>query len=575
MEQILHQILSTASTVILPHFGAIIKLGDSYQFNEFLKYNDGKLIKAVEESKGVSSEEATEIVSDYIRSIKEHLNADKDFNIGSIGVFSKKGEKVIIKKGENSSTTPKSKPVVKKEVSKPTPPKKEETPIKKEDPKTVPVTPKETTTTEQAKTTPKKEVSTNEALPKAYTSTNLVLDKAIDKLNSLKSEKEIEAFVKGEKREQVLTIAKQKIDGFKTPKVKPAPSIKKEEKTPIVTPEVKKSDSPESKKPTKEEPKEKIAPIVTSTPKEDKKPTDKKAEIKVTPTPVVKEEAKPATKVEAKKEEVKKEEKKEETKIKAVPTPVNSAKKEEKKPSDEEIKDALKSGAIVIEKEAKKRKRRRFILWAAILLLLIGTSIIGFIKKNEILALINKTQVAEHKDASSSDHNTKQKDKEDHSSKENESHHDSNNHSEEHTNADNHTEENSIHEEEAIAEENYEEHIDSENQESEHEESSEEEVIEEEEEVEEEIEDPEVIEEAKPVAKGKYNIVVGSFSEENNANKLVKKLNEEGYSNAKVLGKYGGLHAVSIDNFESRTDAKSALSDVKGKGYSGWIKKIK
>ena len=154
MEQILHQILSTASTVILPHFGAIIKLGDSYQFNEFLKYNDGKLIKAVEETKGVSTEEATEIVSDYIRSIKESLHADKDFNIGSIGVFSKKADKVIIKKGEGATSTPKTtatKPTESKAASKPkvtpTPPKKETT--------TVPQEKKETPKVETPKTEPK------------------------------------------------------------------------------------------------------------------------------------------------------------------------------------------------------------------------------------------------------------------------------------------------------------------------------------------------------------------------------------------------------------------------------------
>ncbi len=96
MKHILTQILENNSTVILPHLGAIIKLGESFQFNEFLKYNDGKLIAAVEESKKIDKDKATEFVSDYIRSIKETLNANKEFDLDKLGILTKKGSKTVL-----------------------------------------------------------------------------------------------------------------------------------------------------------------------------------------------------------------------------------------------------------------------------------------------------------------------------------------------------------------------------------------------------------------------------------------------------------------------------------------------
>lgn len=540
MEQILNQLLSTTSTIILPHFGAILKIGSGYQFNEFLKYNDGKLIAAVEEQKGVNKDEATEIVSDYIRSIKESLNANKDFEIVGIGTIANKGNKLTIISNtilENSTAAEKQKSVVNS----------------KEAPKTKEITPVLDKKVEKPTETQKKEgeeiiVSAKEELPKAYTSTNLVLDKAIEKILTLKTIQELNAFAKGETREKVLEAINNKKN--KILKVTPiTPLVKETIETPKVEVEKKKEIPNPTEKVEKEAPKN----------------STKKVEEKITPVIVSKAET---VKKEIKKEENKsplvnstKEDKiiKEEKKIEAIPVPLAKEKIPSKKEEENKIEKELMAGAIVIEKEAKKRKRNRIILWLAILLLLIGSSIIGYLKKNEILALISKTEIAENK---KSDETDKAKE---HLTNEGKN----NNAKKEITSTTNEAKEENTKETNETATKNdvlVKEKIKTD-------------IVEE---VtppkQEKIAEPvkkEVEKEVKSTAtKGKYNIIGGSFSSEDNANKLVTQLKNDGYNNAKLLGKYGNLYTVSIDNFATRNDAKSTLSDIKEKGYSGWIKKI-
>lgn len=515
MEQIINQLLSTSSTVIFPHFGAVMKIGEGYQFNEFLKYNDGKLVAAVEENKNVSKDEANEIVSDYIRSIKEHLNSNKAFELGSIGSFSKKSDKIVLLSASSSKPSASKKALPKE-------PKTEEAVENKKKP------------VEKVKqeTIEKKVEMVKEDLPKVYTSTNLVLDRAIEKIQSIKNIKELEAFAKGETREKVLTAINNKKELLLKPKEAKTPVIEKPKVTPVIT-EEKKSLDTEKKETTKTQKQaedhkikneKKIAePIVTEKERiakaasivSDNTKHENKKVLKTSPT----------------------ENKKTETKL--------SAEKEENK-----IEKELMAGAIVIEKEAKKRKRNRLILWAAILLLLVGTSIIGYLKKNEILSLINTTQVAENV-------TTENNELEDVPLK----------------NSTNDTKQ----EAQSIGDP-----VLSEEELKEQEENSTEELFEEVKEetpaAKETIEEEQVeelIEEVKPTeTKGKYNIIVGSFSSEENATNLVSKLKNEGFTNALLLGKYGGLHTVSIDNYSSRNDAKSALSNIEEKGYSGWIKKI-
>ena len=73
---------------------------------------------------------------------------------------------------------------------------------------------------------------------------------------------------------------------------------------------------------------------------------------------------------------------------------------------------------------------------------------------------------------------------------------------------------------------------------------------------------------------GKYHIVSGSYSSEENANNKVQELQSKGFKDAKVLGLVNGLHTVRAMSFDDLESAKSALKDFKSSGNKGFVKKI-
>jgi cell division protein FtsN len=76
----------------------------------------------------------------------------------------------------------------------------------------------------------------------------------------------------------------------------------------------------------------------------------------------------------------------------------------------------------------------------------------------------------------------------------------------------------------------------------------------------------------KEVATGKYYIISGSFSTEENANMHTKNLQTMGYKNAKMLGKVKSLYKVSIDEFDTREEADIKLREIKEKEQpTAWI----
>jgi cell division protein FtsN len=86
-----------------------------------------------------------------------------------------------------------------------------------------------------------------------------------------------------------------------------------------------------------------------------------------------------------------------------------------------------------------------------------------------------------------------------------------------------------------------------------------------------------VIEETKPtptvqnkVSTGSFQVIGGSFSSNENAEKMVLKLKNDGIE-AKNLGKQGGMFLVSLGEFFSQQEAVDFLKKY---GKSGWIKKI-
>lgn len=64
-----------------------------------------------------------------------------------------------------------------------------------------------------------------------------------------------------------------------------------------------------------------------------------------------------------------------------------------------------------------------------------------------------------------------------------------------------------------------------------------------------------------------YHIIAGSFGMEENANRMAKKLQDEG-KDSKVLGKFDDMYMVSYASFASQAEASEAL---KSSGVKGWI----
>ena len=69
----------------------------------------------------------------------------------------------------------------------------------------------------------------------------------------------------------------------------------------------------------------------------------------------------------------------------------------------------------------------------------------------------------------------------------------------------------------------------------------------------------------------RFHVMGGCFSNLSNAEKLVSKLQKNGYD-ARLLGKYKSLHAVSFGSFATREDAIKLLSEVKStENPAAWL----
>ena len=77
---------------------------------------------------------------------------------------------------------------------------------------------------------------------------------------------------------------------------------------------------------------------------------------------------------------------------------------------------------------------------------------------------------------------------------------------------------------------------------------------------------------ANVVNTNKYYLVVGCFSNINNAQGLVSSLNEQGH-NSKIIGVNDrGLHIVAFDSYASKSDARRNQQALSTEGVSSWIK---
>lgn len=538
MEVLLQKAIEINSTTILPNFGAFMKMGKSVLFNEFLKYDDGKLVKVVADIEKISEEDAKAKISQWIEDVNAKLNSVGSVTLPNLGVLEKDNGKIKFTASSGSKAAPE--PVVKAVEVKETP----------KEPVPVPEKPKV-----EEKTMPvqeiKPEVKPVEKKPAApiNISTDFSAQDAIEKIKAFTIKNDLIAFTRDDKRKTVIDALNKKLDTLNGKVSAPI----KEEKIEIPEAPVKSEEKKEEVKTTpvapvvntkvetkKETVKEDVKPLVTNKEKDVEPPVENKPEAKN------EEKVIPAVveKVEVKKEEEKKPE------VTPVTKPKEEPKKEKKpfpeKEIDEKAIAAIASSVEKTEKQLKKRKRRKLILWLAIICLLIGGGLIGFLKKDVIMAYFDKKH--EPKELADNTEEHKEEEIEVIEVIENETNEVSDD----------------IVADEVVTEEEVVTPVT-------------EEVVEEVQPVDEVVE--EVVEQVVPVvsnssSEGNYHIVAGSFSSEENANNKVDKLKSDGYSSAKVLGQYGGLYTVRAMSFTSKSEAKEALKEFKAGGNKGFVKKL-
>lgn len=139
MDKFLIELLLSNNSVILPDFGAIVIANEStgeVMFNEYLKFNDGKLIALIVANSSMEEQDATNMVAKYVRDIQIQLDKGESYDIFGLGSFLKDKDGSTIFNGNVNASTKKEA----EEIAGPSPtpkaePKKEkkETPIKKEE----------------------------------------------------------------------------------------------------------------------------------------------------------------------------------------------------------------------------------------------------------------------------------------------------------------------------------------------------------------------------------------------------------------------------------------------------------
>jgi len=138
MDKFLIELLLKNNSVILPDFGAIVIANEhtgDVMFNEYLKFNDGKLIALIVANSSMSEQDATNMVAKYIREIQIQLDKGESYDIFGLGSFLKDKDGSTLFKGNVNSSNIKEpemiagpSPTPMKEVTE----KKEELPIEDE-----------------------------------------------------------------------------------------------------------------------------------------------------------------------------------------------------------------------------------------------------------------------------------------------------------------------------------------------------------------------------------------------------------------------------------------------------------
>lgn len=340
-------------TTIIPNFGAIMKMGKTFMYNEFLKYDDGKFAKFISEEKGVEESEAKVLVASWVEALQKSLNGGEVVIFDGIGELSRVDGKMkfTAKADVSSSHKEVSSLVESKEEEKVTPPKEE--PAK-----------------------------TLEVLKTIETSADYKAKEAVEMIEKFTDKSELINFTRGETRKTVVAALNTRLDELNGKRkdlnkdihvpteVKPPRNVVNE-----VVVETKKEDS----KPLEviEEKEEKsIEPVIVP---EDKKIEEKSHEV----TPVVVSEPKTIEKS----PEVVVTSVKEEKTIKEIAATIE--KPLENNEEEEAAIAAIVNGVEQTEKQTGKRKKR-WILWVGLLLILLGGGAVGYLKKDLIMGWFDK-----------------------------------------------------------------------------------------------------------------------------------------------------------------------------------------
>jgi hypothetical protein len=107
MDKFLIELLQLNNAVILPDFGSIVIANENtgeVMFNEYLKFNDGKLVALIVANSTMDAQDASNMVAKYIRDIQIQLDKGESYDIFGLGSFQKdKGGSAIFTGNVNSS----------------------------------------------------------------------------------------------------------------------------------------------------------------------------------------------------------------------------------------------------------------------------------------------------------------------------------------------------------------------------------------------------------------------------------------------------------------------------------------
>lgn len=98
MDKYIRQLLLLDSKVNLPQFGAIVLTNEEtgvLMFNEYLTYDDGKIVELFVKEGNIEPEEAKHKVKNLVQEIQSKLENGGTYSLGDLGIFSKAEDKII------------------------------------------------------------------------------------------------------------------------------------------------------------------------------------------------------------------------------------------------------------------------------------------------------------------------------------------------------------------------------------------------------------------------------------------------------------------------------------------------